>query len=1234
MKFILVIVALIISGENVSAKCNMRGFCAIINGFKKPCPLDNIDAPYLIEDTNPNQFREVVALLRHRCPSITAGLEDSQIRTCCNAAQIYDMAESFLLSDSVLGRCASCINNFQRQICEMNCSPDQTRFVEVYKEVEVATGNAYVNEIDYRVHADFMEGAHASCSGVIVPQTGIPAINLMCGNAPVCTDEAWFGFTGDTTSNPLAPVQVNFLKLNSTEDTMNAPAQPCNETLEGEYPCGCVDCFDMCPIGNEPVVPEPCTIFSSLNCVGFAIGLSFFVIVVTIFVILTLLEYRRNLTASPQKNKSKGYTVKLFQSIFSFIGEVSASNPVIMIMFTTWLAFAMFFGFLQLQITSNPIQLWSAPGSRSRENLEYYNSRFGPFYRAAQVFLRIKMDPFEMNNVTYGPAFRLEAIKELITLEDAIFNIGRNDSGVTLEQVCYAPLRLPGTETQLDQCVSMSVTTYFADKYNINNNTYLTTIQNCLNNHFGFDCMASWGGGSEPEITFGGYDGNDILSADTLLMNFPLNNHLLEADLQPVLEWEAKFIQLIRDYEANWKSDYIDVSFGCERSIEDEIIRVSVAEAIPIAISYILMFIYVTFALGNIKSCRTWLLDSKIMVAVASILIVVAAIFCSMGAMGYTNVTLTLLAINVIPFFVLSVGIDNVFLMINTIHDIDSNLSTYDDYSEDFTFEKKRRFVFAKMMGEVGPSMFVSSVTQVTCFAIGSLANFPAVVTFSIFASISLAFLFLFQITVVVAIISIDYKRASQNRFDIICCIQKKILDDTDPLHSKTQHKSVTARLMEPYSNFILNWRVKIITIIVFVTMTALSIMSIPHLEVGLDQEMALPVDSYVYKYLQSVNNLMHLGPPVFFVLKSGLNFTNIEHQNAICGGRLCDDNALAVQIFLAAQHSDITYTARSSNSWLDDFIDWASLTGACCKYNTTDGTFCPSDSIASECDFCSIPRDEWAQGLRPAKEAFEKYVPFFLRDAPTDRCNKGGLASYSTNVNYILDSDGLATVLDTNFMTYHTSLGTSRDYIQAVKYGYEIADNITKSIHDLTGTDVEVFPYSVFYVYYEQYLTMWSDTFASIGYCLIGALIFNLFASGFNFLTTLAVMFTAVMVVINMMGVMYIWNIPLNAVSCVNLIVSIGIAVEFCSHIAYASAISDEVSSDKVKDALKKVGSTVITGITFTNIPIIVLAFSYTQIIEVFFFRMFFSLVLLGFFHGMVFFPVLLSFLYNLFSK
>lgn len=131
--------------------------------------------------------------------------------------------------------------------------------------------------------------------------------------------------------------------------------------------------------------------------------------------------------------------------------------------------------------------------------------------------------------------------------------------------------------------------------------------------------------------------------------------------------------------------------------------------------------------------------------------------------------------------------------------------------------------------------------------------------------------------------------------------------------------------------------------------------------------------------------------------------------------------------------------------------------------------------------------------------------------------------------------------------MAYHNILKTSEDYYESMRAARKISDNLTSTV------GVEVFPYSVFYVFYEQYLTMWPDTLFSLGVSLLAILIVTFLLMGLDFFSSLVVFITITMILVNLGGLMYWWHITLNAVSLVNLVMAIGISVEFCSHLVHS---------------------------------------------------------------------------------
>ena len=197
-----------------------------------------------------------------------------------------------------------------------------------------------------------------------------------------------------------------------------------------------------------------------------------------------------------------------------------------------------------------------------------------------------------------------------------------------------------------------------------------------------------------------------------------------------------------------------------------------------------------------------------------------------------------------------------------------------------------------------------------------------------------------------------------------------------------------------------------------------------------------------------------------------------------------------------------------------------------------------------------------------------------------------------------------------------------------------------------LNGKTVDintVFPYSLFYVYYDQYLFIRG---ISVQNLLIGfATIFLAVQLVMNLKGAALTVLFCFSCVLHLIGVLYLLNfipdytVELNAISVVNIVVALGLSVEFCAHIIIFYMKSPKSNSltpnvDHIKYSLKNVGVSVLVGIMTTKvIGVFVLLFAPSKVFQIYYFRMYFFLIVVGFFHGFMLLPIFLTYV-NVRSK
>lgn len=1083
----------------------------------------------------------------------------------------------------------------------------------------------------------YKDGFYNSCKDVKFGATNADAMTFIGGGAKNSDD--FFKFLGKK-SLLGSPFQINYPPSSNYSDVMDGLKmipKACNDDDEN-FRCACVDCPAVCPklpeieeAGSCHVGILPCLSFGAILAYSFIV---FLLATAVIGHIVYAKHTKRNserlqllqdaapsdddddegdmLHSATYDRPQKRYFINtVCDRAFSKIGYASAKFPGITIGTCVLVVGLLSIGWKSFDIERSPERLWVSPTSAAAQEKKFFDDNFGPFYRAQQAFL--------VNDTqTSGPrpVLSYDTLKWWFDVEDRVSRLVGEETGTKLQDICLNPTG--------DGCVVQSITGYFGNDIDMVSPTkWQDQLRECASSPVG--CLPPFRQPISPAMVVGGDNFGDVANTPAIVVSWVVENHKDGSPLvAKAMDWEQQLKLTLLKVQKEATDRGLRLSFTTEISLEEELNKSANTDAKIVVISYIVMFFYASLALGSttlslraiVRNPATSLVESKFTLGIVGILIVLMSISASIGLFSACGVKVTLIIAEVIPFIVLAVGVDNIFLIVHEFERV--NISHPDDLVE---------VRISKALGRMGPSILLSAITETVAFSLGAAVGMPAVRNFAIYAAGAVFINAVLQITMFVSVLSLNQRRVEDHRADCFPCIRIKGAgvnlgqagNDYSYGNFEGKDESTLQRVIRKYyAPTLLNNKVKTAVVVFFLGLFTAGIALIPEVPLGLDQRVAIPDGSYLIPYFNDLYDYFESGPPVYFITKDA-NFAKHHRQQDICSRfTTCESLSLTNILEQERKRPEISYIGSSAASWIDDFFRWLDpqLENCCVK---DDG---------SPCFEGRDPAWNITLSGMPENEEFISYLNRWL-EAPTDEdCPLGGKAAYSNAV--VVDPKRLTTPA-THFRAAHTPLRSQQAFIDA----YASARRISQEISDEVG--VEVFPYSLFYVFFDQYATIVRTTATLLGAAL--ALIFAITSILLGSVRTGAVVtVTVIMIVTDIIGAMAISGVSLNAVSLVNLIICIGIGVEFCAHIARAfmfpsrAVLSRSKFNLSSKDtrawaALVNVGGSVFSGITITKLlGVFVLAFTRSKIFEIYYFRIWLALVIFAATHALIFLPVALS--------
>jgi len=461
-----------------------------------------------------------------------------------------------------------------------------------------------------------------------------------------------------------------------------------------------------------------------------------------------------------------------------------------------------------------------------------------------------------------------------------------------------------------------------------------------------------------------------------------------------------------------------------------------------------------------------------------------------------------------------------------------------------------------------GVSITVTSLTDIFAFGVGAISIMPGLESFCVSTAFGLAAIFLLQISWFVAWMSLDEARVLAKRDGVLPCV---IHPDNSTGFSCLPTLKSSWNMGTLYAHLLGSKLFKVVALVVTFGLFAVGAYGWSLMRMKFDPVLLLPGDTYLRKWVDIHSEYYPENGWTADVYSESLNHTHLTSIEELTNGfeDLRDAGGL-----------------RAVNSWWPKMREFAA-----------ESKNMSLEDLSNEETFPMVLSDFLFSATgAPYKNNFIFNEPL-LCNSPAPKINA---SKFSIEYFFMDDPD-----------QHIPARGAVTDLLNLASAPYS-------------------FSHSKVYAAWETDKIIGFELWRNIGLAMACVFVVTLLLLA-NIQICIYVMCIVGITLTDIVGFLHFWDVTIDIISCVNIVLAIGLCVDYSVHIGLAFMVAKGSRKDKAVEAVASIGPAVFNGGFTTFLAIILCSLSYSHVFLTFF-KVFVLTVLFGLFHGLVLFPVILS--------